>query len=171
MELLDLNELCERTGVTARTVRYYIQQGLLPSPGQSGPGAKYSQVHLARLLAIRSLQQLHLPLAEIRKRLESTGNTALESALAEQPRSSSVADYVRGALGAQPAQKASLPSAKGPRAASTAAPPRAERSQWERVAISADIEIHIRRPLSRDDNRRVERLIDEAKKIIQGGPP
>src|SRR5690606_31889349 len=28
----DLNELCRRGGVTARTVRFYIQQGLLPPP-------------------------------------------------------------------------------------------------------------------------------------------
>ena len=36
-----LTELADLAGVTARTVRYYISQGLLPSAGRSGPGAKY----------------------------------------------------------------------------------------------------------------------------------
>ena len=30
--MLELQELCERTGVTARTVRYYIQSGLVDRP-------------------------------------------------------------------------------------------------------------------------------------------
>ena len=34
-----LAELCERTEVSARTVRYYIQQGLLTAPERRGPGA------------------------------------------------------------------------------------------------------------------------------------
>lgn len=172
--LLDLNELCERTGVTARTVRYYIQQGLLPSPGQTGPGAKYDQGHLSRLLAIRRLQQLHLPLAEIRKRLESINDSSLQSLIAQKaaPRASSVADYVRGVLGANVSPKGGGASAGKvtTKTAHAATPVRAERSQWDRIAISEDVEIHIRRPLTRDDNRRVERLIDEAKRIMSGQP-
>jgi DNA-binding transcriptional MerR regulator len=35
----DLAELCDLADVTPRTVRYYVQQGLLPSPGARGPGA------------------------------------------------------------------------------------------------------------------------------------
>ena len=65
-----LTELADLAGVTPRTVRYYIGQGLLPSVGQSGPGAKYGDDHLARLRLIRRLQREHLPLAEIRRRLD-----------------------------------------------------------------------------------------------------
>jgi DNA-binding transcriptional MerR regulator len=162
--MLELQELCERTGVTARTVRYYIQQGLLPSPGQSGPGAKYDHGHLERLLVIRRLQQQHLPLAEIRKRLESLGDAALHALVSQKPvRASSVADYVRSALTGGPAPKQGMPRKATPQAPPA---PRVERSQWERIAISTDVEIHIRRPLSRDDNRRVERLIEEAKQLM-----
>ena len=33
-----LTELADLAGVTPRTVRYYLAQGLLPAVGQSGPG-------------------------------------------------------------------------------------------------------------------------------------
>src|SRR6188474_3245751 len=65
-----LTELSSLAGVTPRTIRYYLAQGLLPAVGQSGPGAKYDDRHLARLRLIRRLQAEHLPLAEIRRRLD-----------------------------------------------------------------------------------------------------
>jgi hypothetical protein len=40
------------------------------------------------------------------------------------------------------------------------------RSQWERITLTPDIELHVRRPLSRDHNRRVERLLDAARDIF-----
>ena len=44
-----------------------------------------------------------------------------------------------------------------------------QRSQWERLALTDDVELHVRRPLSRDANRRVEKLIEEARKIFEEG--
>ena len=41
------------------------------------------------------------------------------------------------------------------------------RSQWERVALAPDVELHVRRPLSREQNRRVERLLEEARRIFE----
>ena len=69
-ERYSLTELADLAGVTPRTVRYYLAQGLLPAVGQTGPGAKYDERHLARLRLIRRLQTEHLPLAEIRRRLD-----------------------------------------------------------------------------------------------------
>ncbi len=46
------------------------------------------------------------------------------------------------------------------------AAPTAERSQWDRIALTNDIELHVRRPLSRLDNRRVERLITIARQVL-----
>src|SRR5688572_29573914 len=66
----DLQELCAEANVTSRTVRYYIQQGLLPAPDPQGPATRYGQGHLDRLRLIRQLQAEHQPLAVIRKRLE-----------------------------------------------------------------------------------------------------
>ena len=45
-----------------------------------------------------------------------------------------------------------------------------QRSQWERVAITSDIELHVRRPLSRRDNRLVERLVAFARQLQEEQP-
>lgn len=183
---LEMNELCQLGGVTSRTVRYYIQQGLLPSPGL-GVGARYTEGHLARLRLIRRLQAEHLPLAEIRHRLEALDDAAVR-ALLDAPTgrrvTDSAVDYVRvvlgGSLGSE-GQAASLPQPPLPLPAARSAPPAtppatpqpgrptvAARAQWERIALSPDIEIHIRRPLSREDNRRVEKLLERAQELFRG---
>jgi DNA-binding transcriptional MerR regulator len=174
----DLNDLCRHGDVTARTVRYYVQQGLLPSPGL-GAGARYGAGHLDRLRLIRRLQREHLPLAEIRRRLERLNDASIRS-LADTPLHRSAAplgsavDYVRSALGAA-SSRPKPPSARGsrpvpPRAAAalppSPRPPATDRAQWERIALSPDVEIHVRRPLSREDNRRLEKLIAEAQALF-----
>ena len=42
-------------------------------------------------------------------------------------------------------------------------------SQWERIEIAPDVELHVRRPLSRHQNRAVERLIAFARNLFQEG--
>ena len=39
----------------------------------------------------------------------------------------------------------------------------APRSQWDRITLAPDIELHVRRPLAREDNRRLERLLEVAE--------
>lgn len=64
-----LDELAERAGVSPRTVRYYVQRGLLPAPEFRGPDTAYGEEHLHRLQAIRVLQARHLPLDVIESTL------------------------------------------------------------------------------------------------------
>jgi DNA-binding transcriptional MerR regulator len=45
-----LDELCQLADMNLRTVRYYIQQGLVPGPEGKNRGARYFQLHLERLL-------------------------------------------------------------------------------------------------------------------------
>jgi DNA-binding transcriptional MerR regulator len=42
-----------------------------------------------------------------------------------------------------------------------------ERSQWERHGLGPNIELHVRRPLSRVEQRRVERLITIARQVLK----
>lgn len=60
-----LDELAERAEVSARTVRYYVQRGLLPAPVFRGRDTAYGEGHLLRLRAIKRLQERHVPLEEI----------------------------------------------------------------------------------------------------------
>jgi len=181
---LDLNDLCQQSGVTARTVRYYVQQGLLPSPGL-GAGARYGQGHLARLRLIRRLQAEHLPLAEIRRRLETLDDEAVRALVEAPPKAGgapagSAVDYVRAVLGGrsahvpashEPPSSVPVPPARpssSPRTGPVPRPAAADRAQWERIALTPDIEVHVRRPLSREDNRRLEKLLEKAQELFRG---
>lgn len=67
---MKLDDLAQASGVSARTVRYYVQRGLLPAPVFRGRDTAYSDDHLLRLKAIRRLQDRFLPLDAIQAELE-----------------------------------------------------------------------------------------------------
>ncbi len=95
-----LTELADLAGVTPRTVRYYLAQGLLPAVGPSGPGSKYDPSHLMRLRLIRRLQAEHLPLAEIRRRLDDLTESDIRELAADDapPPADTALDYLRTVL-------------------------------------------------------------------------
>ncbi|RKG73380.1 MerR family transcriptional regulator [Corallococcus terminator] len=64
-----LTALAEAVGISPRTVRYYVQRGLLPAPPFKGPDTVYGEEHLVRLKAIRVLQARFLPLDAIQAEL------------------------------------------------------------------------------------------------------
>src|SRR5687767_1539315 len=97
-------DLARLTGVNVRTIRYYLAQGLLPASGESGPGAHYGDGHLNRLRLTRRLQEQHLPLAEIRRRLAELTDAQAAELLATSgaedrgaPQTSAL-EYVRNLL-------------------------------------------------------------------------
>src|SRR5256714_14029154 len=63
----------------ARTVRYYTTLGLLDRPRIEGRQARYAERHLLQLLAIKALQALDLPLAEIQQRLYGRSDAELKA--------------------------------------------------------------------------------------------
>jgi DNA-binding transcriptional MerR regulator len=217
-----LADLARLADVTPRTVRYYVAQGLLPSPEAAGSSTRYGEGHLARLRLIRRLQRDHLPLAEIRSRLERMGDEEVDAVLGaaetqeappqmstdatlayvrelmtksgvaprfyDQPpaHSSRKANYVREAPDEFPIRDApglpasapapSRPSLQPPDPLWAPVPPPAtkpqtvDRSTWERLAITPDIEIHVRRPLDRRSNKLVERLARIARDLFDDEP-
>jgi hypothetical protein len=50
-------------------------------------------------------------------------------------------------------------------------PARLERSQWERIDLAPDIELHVRRPLARQTAKQVDRLISIARDLFQKENP
>lgn len=70
-EEYSVDDLVQLSGFSLRTVRFYIQEGLLPGPDTMGKYAHYSQEHLDRLEMIKWLKNMRLPLQEIRQLLES----------------------------------------------------------------------------------------------------
>lgn len=162
-EGLDLSELADQAGVTTRTVRYYVQQGVLPPPEGRGPGSHWTRGHLNRLRLIRRLQDEHLPLAEIRQRLNALDDRAVRLALREAelaaPQTEDALGYIRGLLGAKK-ELLSHPTPSLRRPDREPGRRQGHRETWERINLTPDIELHLRRPLSRKQNLLVERLLD-----------
>lgn len=73
-----IEELAAETGVEARTIRSYIQQGLMEGPDALGRNAYYTDYHVKRLRNIKFLREYHgLQLKEIRQVLLSLGDRLL----------------------------------------------------------------------------------------------
>lgn len=66
---MNIEQLATLSATPRRTIRFYVQEGLLPPPDGERRSAKYSDAHLERLLTIRRLQQDGLSLEAIRRRL------------------------------------------------------------------------------------------------------
>lgn len=64
-----------------RTIRYYTTLGLIDRPSIEGRVARYRRRHLLQLLAIKALQGLSMPLADIQARLYSLGDAELEGVI------------------------------------------------------------------------------------------
>ncbi len=62
---LNLQQLSEQSEVPGRTIRFYIQKGLIPGPKGEKRGAFYTEGHLAELLRIRQWQDTGLSLDAI----------------------------------------------------------------------------------------------------------
>jgi DNA-binding transcriptional MerR regulator len=160
MEGMTLTQLAERAEVTPRTIRYYIQIGLLPAPGTSGPGAHYDAGYVDRIREIKRLQRAHLPLAEIRKRLvdeEDVGKREQAAPHAPAP--------------AMAMREPSFAVREDDRMDRETPPPPPSRSQWDRIALGPDIELHVRRPLSRNTNRILEEIVQHAQDLLQEDQP
>src|SRR5215510_2404835 len=82
-----IEELAELGGVTRRTVRYYVQRGLLPTPLGTGRGPHYTPAHLQRLIHIRQLQETGVPLAEVAVRLDGVPQVPVSASAALPERS------------------------------------------------------------------------------------
>src|SRR5438552_9664961 len=67
-----IGDLASLTGVSRRTVRYYVQEGLIPPPLGVGRGNHYSAGHLEQLLRVKAMQEAGRTLDEIRRALGQT---------------------------------------------------------------------------------------------------
>lgn len=167
---LAIGELAKAARVTRRTIRYYIEVGLIPPPSGEGRGALYGEDHLRRLTLIRKLQTMRLSLDEIRERLatepavweqiadESPAANALE-VRSEIQAPEGAADYIR--------RLRSRVESYAPEAGEKSRTPTSyDAEQWTRIVLDPDVELNVRRRGSRID-RRIAKLIMEARRIFE----
>src|SRR5918997_2467175 len=68
-DLLTIDQLAERTGITVRTIRFYAGRGLVPPPALRGRTGLYGPDHVARLDLVSELSALGFTLAAIENQL------------------------------------------------------------------------------------------------------
>ncbi len=172
---LPIEELETRTGMPARTIRFYIAEGLLPGPGTRGKGALYGDDHLQRLLLIRQLTEQRLPLAEVRRRLIDLSPSDVRDLLQEQQALSmelrladqrpSPKEYI-GALLAQARQGTrSIPAPVKP--VPTSQDSATQESAWTRWELAPGLELHIRSDMERHYRDLLMRLIEAVRQRQQ----
>jgi DNA-binding transcriptional MerR regulator len=137
-----LAELAAEAGVSPRTVRYYVQRGLLPAPPFRGPDTVYGEEHLLRLKAIRALQARFLPLDAIQAELAGLEPEALR-ALASAP----------------PAE----PPAPSPAASARRAAPPLPVTRWQRWELAPGLELH----LADSADTKTRALAERVRALIQ----
>ena len=117
-----IGDLARLAGVSRRTVRYYVQEGLIPAPHGVGRGDHYGQEHLDQILLVKTMQESGRMLDEIRQTLargttrRSKPGPAFAKATAGKP-----------GVGKAAAGKPVLP----------------ERSLWRRLTLAPGVELHI----------------------------
>jgi DNA-binding transcriptional MerR regulator len=72
-----LDQLASLAEVPRRTVRYYIQSGLIDPPQGAGKGAYYTRQHVEQLLHVRKWQLAGLSLERIKELREHPAGDAM----------------------------------------------------------------------------------------------
>lgn len=142
-DALDLRELARESGVPPRTIRYYIHQGLLPSPGKRGRGARYDRALLDRLELIKLLQRDRWPLGRIASHMAELDDEGVRR-------------EVKGEGRREKAEAVLSPDSSL----------LAQRSTWERLRVAPNIEISVRTPLSAQQKKLVDALIAAARQLF-----
>lgn len=162
-DTLTLKQLIDLTGESERTLRYYMQLGLLSGPTSSGPTARYSPQNVRTVAHIRQRQREGVGLREIQRELMQL--PAEPGPLFAQARGPGSSAPATDALEYLQRQGLAAPRAL-PRARRSSWPP--EREQWERRAIDDGIELWVRRPLDPHRQKLLMQLLDRAEELFMG---
>src|SRR5690349_1295072 len=148
--LADMGLEQERGTVTSvpdeRTIRYYMTEGLIQTPGErQGTASVFGYLNLLQLLTVKKLQAEHLPIRKIRELVAGKSEQELEIMLGVRGatgRKNDAKQYLETLLAAAPSQPqraaAAPPQSLSPPAAA------GQSHSWQRGEIEAGLELHIR---------------------------
>lgn len=120
-----IGDLARLAGVSRRTVRYYVQEELIPPPLGVGRGNHYGPEHLEQILRVKAMQEAGRTLDEIRR--ETTRRGA-----APVVRTSTSALRATVDKWTRPARLKVAPE-----------PQQIERSLWRRLTLAPGVELHV----------------------------
>jgi DNA-binding transcriptional MerR regulator len=174
-----------------RTIRSYIERDLLRGPELGGRGARYTDYHVTRLQAIRTLKDFRgLPLAEVRRRLLGIAGPELASLASEGavtlkpgslPKTESALDYLRSLKQSGRSEPlAGFSETESPtpmdgvlvrldQLTAGNKPQRRSRGEvWVSIPITPDIEIRVRGAQTAGQLSRWERIADYLRDLLMG---
>jgi len=154
---LDLEQ--ERGTVTSvpdeRTIRYYLAEGLIQSPGEKqGTASVFGYQNLLQLIAVKKLQAEHFPIRKIRELVADKSEQELETLLgvggagSKKAGESEAKRYLESLL--TPPTGSAAPRGNRMMSLRASAPPmqagvdQSPIGSWDRVEIEPGLELHIR---------------------------
>jgi len=176
-ELL-IGELARETGVSIRTIRYYMEEGLLPPSRARGKYAVFDNEYIDRVHLIRIMKETYyLPLKEIRRQVENLNPQEIKDLLAKYEEGNpadqagatpnKAVDYISRLMNRQAensqTRRAVMPPAAPSPLSVQAAPPR---ESWQHIPLADGLELHIRQPVSTEEEAHIQELVDLAKKLF-----
>lgn len=178
-----ISELADLTQVSTRTIRYYIDEGLLPQPEIRGKYAVFTDEYLHRLRLIKCLKDAYLPLKQIKLLLVTFNEEQIKGLLNEfekdpvaalsslqirpvlnqvQTVNENALNYIARVRGSVDTIMDSAP----PRAKSwqrspnqVPSPHAYPKEEWQRIELETGIELHIRQPLTSRQRHLLEKII------------
>jgi len=136
-----LSELAQLTGIAARTIRLYLERGVLPRPPFEGSATRYQRRHLLWLCTIRRLRESEdFTLATIRTRLNALAAPELEAFAACGLPAGKLAD----ALGIPAVESHEPPLPVAPLATPADPPDTPDTARWMRFELALGLELHVR---------------------------
>ncbi len=151
-----LNELAEGTKIEARTIRSYIEKGLLPNAETRGRGATYTAEHRDRLKVIQflrrarpgdTLNDIRLHLQKLSpQQITALAGGSISAAAINAPDEQDHEDDVRGFIPLPPpAQMTEIERLVGAlRRCGGVAQGSIKAESWHRIAVTEDIELSVR---------------------------
>lgn len=158
---LTLQELADRTGVEPRTIRSYVEKGVIPGPESLGRGARYPRETLDRLKVLQLLRDANraLTLDQIRVLLQRIAQSQLRAIAEGSMRIGAVIDT--DAIGGTPLPKtAAMDYLRAIRASSLPTPSVSPRSPATRAS---------RQPPADDDELSILENAARALAALAGG--
>lgn len=76
-----LEDLEKLSGLPIRTLRFYIQEGLLPGPDTRGKFARYSGKHLNTIELIQRMKNMRIPLQKIKQLIDGMSTDDLANVM------------------------------------------------------------------------------------------
>jgi len=171
---MTIGELARRAGVSVRTIRYYLAEGLLPAPETDGRYSVFGPEYLARLKIIQRLKDAYLPLKEIRAKIDtlsreevtqllqseapaSPQQAAVQPFLKEAPATSAM-EYINNLMG-RPRPTHQPPT-------QPLRPPQPATDTWQRIYVAPGVEIHIEQGRQPHQADRIQKLLAYARQLF-----